>query len=122
MKDIYGMRIAIVGSRNFNNYDLLKSTLLNKFDVSSIVEIISGGAKGADTLGAKFAKEFSIPLTEFLPDWNLHGKSAGYIRNKDIVNNSDIVVAFWDGVSKGTKHSIDMAIKLNKRCEVIIYE
>lgn len=116
------MKIAIVGSRNFNNYELLKDTILNKFDIFDITEIVSGGATGADLLGAQFAKEYSIKLTEFLPDWTTYGKSAGYIRNKDIVNHADVVIAFWDGKSKGTKHSIDIAKKENKQCEVILYE
>lgn len=83
-----------------------------------VVKIVSGGARGADKLGAQFATENNIPLVEFIPDWETFGKSAGYIRNRDIVKNADLVVAFWDGVSKGTKHAIDIAHELKK--EVIV--
>jgi hypothetical protein len=70
---------------------------------------LNGGAKGADSYGEYYAKERGIPVTIFLPDWNTYGKKAGYIRNKLIVESSDLVIAFWDRVSKGTKHSIDIA-------------
>ena len=100
------MRIAIIGSRGFNDYELVKTTLEKYEDVSLVV---SGGAKGADLLGERWAKEKGIPTKIFIPDWDKHGKSAGYIRNKDIVANADLVIAFWDGISKGTKHSMNIA-------------
>lgn len=113
------MRIAIIGSRGFNDYDKLEKTLNEYLDKEDKVSmIVSGGARGADSLGERWAKENGIETLIFLPDWNKHGKSAGYIRNKDIIENSDLVIAFWDGVSKGTKHSIDIARSSGK--EVII--
>lgn len=113
------MDVAIVGSRNFNNYSFMRSNLLQHFNVDDIKCICSGGAKGADTLAEMFADEFNIPTKVFLADWAKHGKSAGFIRNVDIVDNADIVIAFWDGISKGTKHSIDLA---KKKCkEVLIF-
>ena len=56
--------------------------------------IISGGAKGADTLAKRYAAENNIPMKEFLPNWDTFGKSAGYLRNKEIVENCDGLVAF----------------------------
>ena len=109
------MNIAIIGSRGFSNYELVKTTL-EKYEAKLIV---SGGAKGADTLGERWALENGIPTKIFLPDWEKQGKSAGYIRNKDIIANSDIVIAFWDGISKGTKHSIDIATNAGKQLIVI---
>jgi len=113
------MKIAIIGSRGFNDYDKLKANL--EFYIDKATLLISGGAKGADSLGERWAKENEIPTQIFYPDWDKHGKSAGYIRNKDIVANADLIIAFWDGVSKGTKHSIDIALESNKKLLVITY-
>jgi len=111
------MRVAIIGSRNFNDYNKLKE-ILNSLNLK-IDLIISGGAKGADTLGEKYAHENNIPIKIFYPNWDLYGKKAGFIRNELIVKNSDIIIAFWDGKSKGTNHSINLAKKYNK--SLIIY-
>lgn len=111
------MRAAIIGSRSFNDYSLVLETLLEYENVITI--IVSGGAKGADTLGERWAKEKNKEILIFYPDWGKYGKSAGFIRNKDIIENSDIVFAFWDGMSKGTKSSIELSIKLNKELKII---
>lgn len=109
------MKIAVIGSRSFNDYGLLKETLASL----EISEIVSGGAKGADSLAEQYAKEANIKTLIFKPDWAKHGKSAGFKRNVDIISNSDMVVAFWDGESKGTKHSIDTAEKQGKKVLII---
>lgn len=106
---------AIIGSRTFNNKQLLYETL----DEYKIKWIVSGGAKGADSLGAEYAVDEHILLTEILPDWDTHGKSAGIKRNFKIIDLSDIVIAFWDGKSPGTKHAIEYAERTNKK--VLIY-
>jgi len=111
------MKAAIIGSRSFNNYDLVLETLLEY--ENTITLIVSGGAKGADTLGERWAKEKNKEVLIFYPEWDKYGKSAGFRRNKDIIENSDIVFAFWDGVSKGTKSSIDLTNKLNKELKII---
>ena len=85
--------------------------VLGWFEIDTI---ISGGAKGADKLAEKYALERGIPVTVHEPDWDLHGRSAGYIRNKLIVQDADEIIAFWDRHSKGTKHTIDIAEKANK--------
>jgi predicted Rossmann fold nucleotide-binding protein DprA/Smf involved in DNA uptake len=84
-------------------------------------KIISGGAYGVDTFAKKFAKEFNISFQAYLPDWNKLGRSAGMVRNRLIVKNSDRVIAFWDGESKGTKNSIALAIKYNKDLNIFIF-
>lgn len=104
------MKLAVIGSREFSDYDYMK-TILKWYDCT---QIISGGAKGADKLAKKYAAENNIQIKEFLPNWNAHGKSAGYIRNKDIIKNCDEVVAFWNKKSKGTKSSINIAIETGK--------
>lgn len=109
------MKVAVIGSRSFNDYEEVKRILSS----INITEIISGGAKGADTLGEQYAKDKGIPTKIFLPDWDKHGKIAGFLRNTDIIENSELVVAFWDQTSKGTKDSIDKANKLNKKVLII---
>lgn len=104
------MKIAVIGSRSFNDYELLQKTL-KQYQPECIV---SGGAKGADVLAERYAKENNINLLVFKPEWGRYGKIAGIKRNELIINNSDMVIAFWDGVSKGTKSSIDIAKKNNK--------
>jgi len=115
------MKIAIVGSRDFELYDKLVEYIKSKIDVSEITVVVSGGAKGADTLAERFAKENNIPLTVVLPDWKKHGRAAGPLRNKIIVDIADIVFAFWDGKSKGTKSAITHTIKTSKKHWVCKY-
>lgn len=101
---------AVIGSRSFSDYEYLKR-MLKWHDIKSIV---SGGAKGADSLAKRYAHEFSIPLTEFLPQWDIYGKSAGFKRNELIISACDEVIAFWDKQSHGTKHSISLAEQQSK--------
>jgi hypothetical protein len=82
--------------------------------VTSITHIVSGGANGADKLGELFAKKHNIETIIYKPDWKKYGKSAGFLRNHDIINAADNVIAFWDGVSNGTKHDIDIATQKGK--------
>jgi len=110
------MKVAVIGSRTFENYTKLES-VLDQYDIS---EIISGGARGADSLAELYALNKNIPVKIFKADWSKYGKAAGFIRNKDIIDNCDIVIAFWDGKSKGTQHSINLAKKQGKTVEVII--
>lgn len=115
------MNLAIIGSRTFNNYELLKKELqpfLNEEIKNSLI-VISGGARGADILGEKWAKENKIRTLIFLANWQKYGKKAGFIRNYDIINNCDAVVAFWDGKSKGTAHSLNLAKEQNKPIKII---
>ena len=111
------MRAAIIGSRNFEDMSLLEKTMSDYAD--SISEVVSGGARGADSLGAAWAKSRGIPTNIFLPEWDKYGRGAGFVRNKLIVENSDIIFAFWDGISKGTKSSMDMAAMIGKKIVVI---
>lgn len=111
------MKAAIIGSRNFADYTMMKS-IISGFNISTI---ISGGAAGADTLAEKYSSEMNIPIEVIKPDWSKYGRGAGIVRNKEIVNNADIVFAFWDGTSKGTKSSINFAKKAGKQIEIISY-
>lgn len=111
------LKLAVVGSRGFNNYKLLKYVLDKlKPDV-----IISGDAVGTDTLARRYAEENNIPFKAYPPDWSI-GNNAGFIRNETIWFNSNMGVAFWDGISTGTKHSFEIATKQNKRLFVVEYK
>jgi len=113
------MKLAIVGSRNFSDYELFKKSISDNYDINDIDCIISGGATGADSLGKRFATENNISLIEYLPEWDKYGKSAGFKRNELIWTQADEGIAFWDGVSKGTQHSFKLAEKLNKKIIII---
>src|SRR5690554_6436557 len=99
------MNIAIVGSRSFTDYEYMKDVL---GFIDSDDTIVSGGARGADALGKRLSKDIGCGYKEFPAQWDKFGKSAGYRRNVDIIKASDVVAAFWDEKSKGTKHSIDL--------------
>ena len=113
------MTIAIIGSRGITDKQYVYSKLDTIFANKKPELIVSGGAKGPDTLGVLWARENEVPVKEFMPDWEKYGRGAGFKRNTQIVEAADIVIAFWDGLSKGTKDSIDKAKKLNKRVEII---
>lgn len=111
--------MAIIGSRTFTSMALVSERASELCANHQIVGIVSGGADGADTLGAEFAKANKIPLRVFKPDWSTHGRGAGFIRNKLIVDAADLVLAFWDGRSKGTQHAIAYAKQMNKPVHVV---
>ena len=108
------MKVAIVGSRTFNDYTLLNS-ILDKIDINLI---ISGGARGADKLAERYALEKKIETKILYPEWNKFGKGAGIIRNKEIVQEANHVIAFWDGESKGTLSSINFAKEFGKNLTI----
>ena len=112
-------RVAIVGSRSFNDYPLLKECINEMHQEKSITEIISGGARGADALAERYAKEHGIPLTVYVPDWKHQGRGAGIQRNADIVAACDEVVAFWDGQSPGTRNTINRAHSASKNVRIV---
>ncbi|MBR4282426.1 MAG: hypothetical protein IKT35_01795 [Clostridia bacterium] len=106
------MKVAIIGSRNlfFNDF--------KKYIPETTTEIVSGGAKGIDQCAKRYAINNGIKLTEFLPKYELYGRIAPLKRNIEIINYSDIVIAFWDGKSRGTKFVIDNCKKMNKDVRV----
>lgn len=125
------LRIIIAGGRTFNDYTKLNNSLKDiisnrTFEVDEIV-IISGTARGADQLGERFANENGLKVKKFPADWETLGKRAGYVRNSDMAKysisdgNLGMLVAFWDGESKGTKHMIDLANKNKLEVHIIKY-
>lgn len=113
------MKYLICGSRtydNFNDFEEKLSFINWEYDD----EIISGGASGADTLVEIYCHKYCLRNTVVKPDWDLFGKSAGFIRNADMIEmGPDKVIAFWDGKSKGTANTIDLARK--KKIDTIIF-
>lgn len=112
------MKLAVVGSRNFSDYAWMEQCLLRRFSVADIEAVISGGARGADALAARFAAAYHLPLIVVPADWKRHGRKAGPLRNTEIVSRSDTVAAFWDGFSRGTRDVIAKARLAGKRVEV----
>ena len=110
-------KIIVAGSRSFNDYHKMEEVLSET--VSPNCEIVSGGARGADTLAKKYALEHNIPYKEFPADWNAFGNSAGIIRNKQMSEYGDALVSFWDGESKGSKNMIENMKKLNKHIVIV---
>jgi len=109
------MITAIIGSRAFSDYSLL-SLVCRDRKVSSVV---SGGARGADTLAERFATSSGLPLKIFLPDYQRFGRRAPLIRNKQIISCAQQIIAFWDGASRGTAHAISIARKIGVSCFVV---
>lgn len=129
------IRIIIAGGRDFNNFDLMcnsvnsirKNILSVKYKDAVRTCIVSGKAKGADTLGEEYGLKEGLLVYEFPADWVGLGKRAGFIRNETMGNfaieddNYGVLIAFWDGQSKGTKHMIDYAYKCNLEVFIINY-
>ena len=122
-------RVIVAGSRNFNNFSLVEKALMEYFEIKQLhredVEIVSGGARGADKLGEMFANKYGCKLIRFPADWDYYGKSAGYIRNEQMAKyaseGNGVLFAFWDEVSKGTKHMITIASKHNLDVNIICF-
>lgn len=109
------MKVAVIGSRSMHHVELAAY-------LTDAEEIVSGGAVGVDTCAAAYAKENGLKLTVFLPEYTRYGRAAPIVRNKQIVDYADRIVAFWDGKSKGTMSVIAYAGKKGKACEVILCE
>jgi predicted Rossmann fold nucleotide-binding protein DprA/Smf involved in DNA uptake len=110
------IKLAIIGSRDFDDADLFERTLEPYRNKISLV--ISGGARGADSLAEEWAEVYGIPTKIFKADWS-KGKGAGFARNIEIIGACDAVIAFWDGNSPGTAHSLRLAKDSKKPVKVI---
>ena len=119
------IKCIVAGGRDFNNYPLLcmKLNVLfsKKVEDGSSISIVSGLARGADSLGEKYARENGYECLEYPADWDKYGKSAGYKRNTQMAAIATHAVIFWDGQSKGTKHMIDLCIERKVSHRVIKY-
>ena len=106
------MKVAVIGSRG------LTIDNLEKYLPKETTEIISGGAKGIDACAREYAVSHGIKLTEFLPEYEKYGKNAPLKRNITIIEAADVVLAFWDGKSRGTKFVIEKCREVGKTVRV----
>lgn len=105
-------RIAVIGSRGFDNYPLFVEKLEYLLQNLSDYSFVSGGALGTDSLIRKYARENNYLLAEYLPEYDKYdGKVAPIKRNHTIVENSDMLIAFWNGLSRGTNYTVKLAEK-----------
>lgn len=117
----------VVGSRTFKDYDFLSSKLDSLLKNQDKVTIVSGGAYGADSLAEKYALDNDLPLVLFRANWDRDGNAAGFKRNArmhEYISQFEKrgCVAFWDGISKGTKHNFDLAKKYNTPLKIIRFQ
>lgn len=117
-------RVIIAGSRSFNDYDLLCQKcdeIFSSVKQEKKIIIISGTAQGADCLGEKYAREHNIPVRRFAAQWQIYNKAAGIIRNAQMADNAEALIAFWDGQSAGTKNMIWTARNKGLDVTMVIY-
>lgn len=117
-------RLIIAGGRDFSNYELLREKVVSLYENSLkgyTLYLVSGGARGADRLGERFATEHGIASYLFPAEWDKYGKSAGFRRNHQMAEFADGLLAFWDGESRGTKHMINIMRQLGKPVQIVYY-
>tara|TARA_R110000772_G_scaffold184459_4_gene295481 strand:+ start:5815 stop:6195 length:381 start_codon:yes stop_codon:yes gene_type:complete len=124
-------KIIVAGGREFTDSELVEEVMENLFLVwseedakwldSDLHEVVCGEARGADTLGRLWAESQSVKVKSFPADWDAHGRAAGPIRNAEMGDYADTLVAFWDGKSKGTKNMIDYSLKKGLTVHVYRY-
>ena len=113
------MKLIIAGGRNFTNYQKLKQICDQFLQDKPNIEIVSGAYyKGADKLGEQYAKEKGFKLKQFPANWDKHGKAAGPIRNQQMAEYADTLIAFWDRKSRGTKNMIQLAKNKNLKLKI----
>jgi hypothetical protein len=106
------MRTIVAGSRGITNYDFVRGIIRDSG--INVNTIISGGARGVDSLAIRYAQDNNIPYELFKPDWEKYGKRAGILRNCEMGDVADALIAIWDGGSRGTKHMIEYAMNLKR--------
>lgn len=115
------MKVLVCGGRNLADYELVKKSL--SLHTTSSCQFILGGARGADSLAELYAKENGRTFRVFPADWEKHGRAAGFIRNKEMIDQGpNLVIAFWDGFSRGTKNTIDLAKKQDIKVIIIKFK
>ena len=108
------MKVIIAVSRTIDKKyikDIVSAIKDSKFDISTV---ISGTAKGVDTIGEYYAKALNIPVIRMPADWNKYGKSAGYLRNVEMAEIADAAILIWDCKSRGTMHMLNIMEERNK--------
>jgi len=113
------MKVAVVGSRDFPDLAKVEAVMDEIIQNELHIEIVSGGARGVDQEAERIARGWSTKVIVIPAEWDKFGKGAGMIRNRQIVELADRVIAFWDGESPGTRNTIGTALKAKKNLEVI---
>ena len=109
------LRVLVCGSRGYSSRARIGLRLA---ELPAGSEVIHGAARGADEIADGFAREFGMKVTRYPANWFKHGRKAGIIRNVEMLDTKpDLVLAFWDGFSRGTKHTIDEAERRGIPCE-----
>lgn len=116
------MKTIVAGSRNCNSFKTVYEAISNSGFSDEISEIVSGGARGVDQLGERFGKKFDVPVKIFLANWEKYGRMAGIMRNREMAEYANALIAIWDGQSRGTANMIEEAKKRNLKVYVYIYE
>lgn len=117
------LKVIIAGGRDYIPQQKHKQQILHLLSNHSPkeIEIVSGGARGADKFGEDIAKEMGYNLSVFKADWDKHGKAAGYIRNAEMKEYSDCLIALWDSESRGTANMIEQMMNAGKPVRIIYY-
>lgn len=118
------IKVIISGGREFPDYTLLKfkcDKILSELAKTSEIQIVSGGANGADKLGERYAKDHHYIVKRFEAEWDVYGKVAGFLRNEQMAKYADMCICFWDKKSIGTKMMIDLAKKHRLQLRIIFY-
>lgn len=113
------MKIIVAGSRGITDKEIVYKRLRGMLKAYPDMEIVSGCAKGPDSIAIEFANEFNIVCHKFPANWDLYGKRAGYLRNEEMAKFSEGLIVFWDEVSRGTRHMIELGVKHKLKIKVI---
>ena len=114
------IKVAVVGSREYPNLKQVHDFVMNDLPDNAI--LVSGGAKGVDETAERAARRRGLPVEIHNADWTTHGKRAGFIRNVKIVESANYVIAFWDGESRGTVHTINVARSTGRKTPTRVYK
>lgn len=114
------MRTIIAGSRSISSFEVVRKAI--EQSNIPISEVVSGAARGVDSLGEQWARLRGIPIKRFPANWGLYGRSAGYKRNVEMADYAEVLIACWNGTSKGTKHMIDIAREKGLKVFVFRYK
>lgn len=112
-------RVIVAGGRDFADKDRLWYVLNAVLSATDVV--VSGVAKGADSLALEYARKRGLAVEEFPADWQGQGKAAGVIRNQAMAWKADVLIAFWDGKSRGTKDMIERACRAKLEIHLYFY-
>ena len=110
-------KVVVAGCRDFNDYEIAKEFIdicISNIRKDNEIVFVSGGCRGADMLGERYARENGMCIERYPADWNTYGRAAGPMRNRQMAEVTDYVICFWDGLSHGTKTMIEYAKEFNK--------